>query len=64
MINIDNKYNIGDVVYLITDRECSPRMIFAIIVYKYELTYKLCCGTLNSDRYDFELTSEKPVFID
>ncbi len=64
MINIDNKYHIGDTVYLITDRECSPRLVFGIMIYQHEILYKLTCGTQNSEHYEFEMTDEKPVLID
>ena len=55
---IENKYNIGDIVYLVTDEEQLERMVFAIIVFKSELLYKLCCGTHTSDHYDFEMSKK------
>lgn len=59
MMNIDNKYNIGDVVYLVTDAEQLPRIVTAITLTKYELIYEVYAGTVQSKHYDFELSLEK-----
>lgn len=56
---IENKYSIGDIVYLITDVEQIPRMVFCYVVYKNELVYKVCAGTVMSEHYDFELSPDK-----
>lgn len=62
MIVIENKYEIGETVYLITDSEQNPRIIIAFTVYKAgEILYKLVSGTIMSDHYDFELTQQKNV---
>lgn len=58
-IVIDNKFNIGDLVYLKTDMEQLPRMIFAIMVYKDGIVYKTCQGTVTSEHYDFEISYER-----
>lgn len=63
MININNKFNIGETVYLITEDETKPRIVYAIIITKCELTYKLASGTITSEHYEFELTEEKPILI-
>ncbi len=47
MMVIKNKHNIGDTVYLLTDREQNPRIVIAIVIYMSgELLYKLICGTI------------------
>ena len=56
---IENKYEIGQKVYLITDPEQMPRMITGIIVNKYDLIYEMICGTHQSTHYDFEISAEK-----
>lgn len=56
---IDTKYEIGDIVYLKTDPEQVERQVFAYIVYRSEIIYKVTMGTTVSEHYDFELTSEK-----
>ncbi len=65
MMIIKNKYNIGDTVYLSTDKEQNPRIVIAIIVYMSgELLYKLICGTIESNHYDIEISIEKNILID
>lgn len=60
MMMIDNKYEIGEPVYLKTDPDQHCRIVFAIEMYKSgELLYKLICGTLVSAHYGFELSREK-----
>lgn len=60
MMVIENKYEIGDTVYLLTDSEQLKRIVLAITVYKAgELMYKLINGTVVSEHYDFEMSSEK-----
>ena len=61
---IDNKYNIGDTVYLITDKDQLPRMVYRFIVYRNEVLYTLATGTINSDHYDFEICDTKNILAD
>lgn len=63
-IVVDNKFDIGDIVYLKTDKEQLPRVVFCILVFKNEVIYKLCQGTLVSEHYDFEISLEKDVLIE
>lgn len=58
MINIDNKFDFGQIVYLKTDKEQSARMVTAISISKGDLLYELSCGTTVSKHYDFEITEE------
>lgn len=64
MMIIDPKYNIGDTVYLITDIEQLPRIVFCFIVYDKEILYELACGTGTSKHYDFELSETKNILAD
>lgn len=60
MMLIDNKYEFGDMVYLLTDSDQQMRIVSSIKVFKNgELMYLLCCGTTHSDHYEFEITKEK-----
>ena len=60
MMMIDNKYEIGEIVYLKTDPDQHGRMVFAIELYKGgELLYKLIMGTMVSAHYGFELSKER-----
>jgi hypothetical protein len=63
-IVIDNKWDIGDTVYLKTDKEQLPRIIFRFIVYRNEILYELATGTINSSHYDFEISSDKNILIE
>lgn len=63
MMIIENKYSIGQTVYLITDADQLPRMITDIIVNKYYLIYEMICGTSQSTHYDFEISPEKQLQI-
>jgi len=58
-MNIDNKFEIEEVVFLITDNEQSLRIVTAIQVSKRQLLYRLVCGTSESWHYEFEISSNK-----
>lgn len=61
---LDNKFEIGDTVYLKTDADQSPRIVFCFNVYQKEILYDLACGEKTSKHYDFEISKEKnPVFV-
>lgn len=62
-IVVDTNFAIGDTVYLKTDIEQNPRIVYAYMVYKNECLYKLACGKDSSDHYDFEISVEKNVLI-
>lgn len=55
---IDNKFEIGQTVYLATDPEQVKRVVYAFLVYRNEVLYKIAAGVQNSDHYDFELSTE------
>lgn len=60
MMVIDNKYDFGDVVYLITDEEQKPRIVCSFEIYKGgEILYRLNSGTASSSHYEFEITNQK-----
>lgn len=63
MMVIENKFTHGDIVYLKTDKDQSPRIVFALKVYKGEILYEVSCGTHNSSHYDFELSTEVNVLL-
>lgn len=60
---LDNKYEIGDTVYLKTDPDQIPRIVFCFMVFRSEVLYKIACGVVESNHYDFELSTEKNVLI-
>ena len=61
MINIDNKFDIGQIVYLKTDPEQLPRMCTGIKIGRDSILYQLCCGVLDSMHYDIEITLEADI---
>lgn len=60
---LDNQYEIGETVYLKTDPDQIPRIVYCFLVFRNETLYKLACGVTSSDHYDFELSKEKSVLI-
>lgn len=62
MIVINNRFEIGQIVYLTTDKEQLPRLITGIKVCKEgELLYEIMQSTLQSLHYEFELSAEKNI---
>ncbi len=59
MMIIENKYEIGQKVYLVTDTEQHERLVTAIRVMPGSLIYQTCFGTIISEHYDFEISAEK-----
>lgn len=59
MMIIENKFNIGGIVYLKTDADRSERIVVAIQVTAYTALYKVACGFTETLHYDFELSYEK-----
>ena len=58
---IDNKFNIGDRVYLETDKEQNEMIVTGLNVRHSHVTYALSCGTDETYHYDFEISVEKNV---
>ena len=58
---IENKFNIGDEVYLSTDSEQSCRLVTGLNIRATSISYNLSCGIGESMHYDFEITVEKDV---
>lgn len=64
MMVIDNKFEIGDFVYLTTDPDQLKRVVTAIKYCKGgELVYGVQCGTVESFHYEFELSTEKDLTL-
>lgn len=62
MMVIDNKYDIADIVYLLTDEEQKKRVVTKIsILPEDRLLYELSCGSNASEHYEFEITEEKNI---
>lgn len=63
MMLIENKYNIGDMVYLRTDNDQAERLVTAIQVNPNGLIYRLVKDTTETWHYDFEISLEKNFVI-
>lgn len=61
MMVLDNKFEIGDVVYLHTDIDQLERIVTSLWIKQGSILYALNCGTVESWHYDFEITVEKDV---
>lgn len=60
---INNKYDIGQIVFLITDPEQLPRIVTRLIVNMNTVLYDLSCGMEMSAHYDFEMSEEKTIVV-
>jgi uncharacterized phosphosugar-binding protein len=56
---IDNKYNIGDIVYIVTDVDQLPCMVTSLEVTSKDVLYHVSRNGLNTVMYDMELSKEK-----
>lgn len=61
MMVIENKYKLGQTVYLKTDIEQLPRIVTAIVVNPGDLCYELTQGRDYSKHYDFEISKTENV---
>jgi hypothetical protein len=63
MMVIENKYNLGDIVYLKTDPDQLRRIVTAIVVGPNGLLYDLSIGGGGSQHYDIEISVEKDILF-
>jgi hypothetical protein len=64
MMVIDNKYEIGQSVWLKTDKDQCERIVTAVLVtglHSSRITYQLGCGAGESWHEEYEMTDEKNV---
>ena len=57
-MNVNVKHNIGDIIFLKTDLEQKPRIVYGYTVYLASLLYKVSQGDIVSEHYDFEISTE------
>ena len=62
-MTINNKFNIGDIVYLVTDPLQQKRIITGIVVRKTTIMYHMALGNDESGHYDFEISTTKDFSI-
>ena len=56
-----SNYNLGDIVYLKTDVDQYPRIVYELCFSENGVMYALACGTDLSRHYEVEL-SRHPVY--
>jgi len=64
MMFIENKFEIGQIVYLKTDTAQDQHIVTRISVSAQGVTYNLNRGSFDSWHYDFEISTEKNILID
>lgn len=55
--------NIGDTVYLKTDKEQQPRICTAYCVRATGVTYNLACGVADTWHYECEVSKERDIVL-
>lgn len=60
---IDNKFNFGDVVYLMTDQDQRARIVSAFLIRPGFIEYRLDCGTDFSWHPEFVISADKNVLL-
>lgn len=60
---IDNKYKLGDIVYLNTDQEQLERIVTELRVTPNGIKYLLSITTEETIHYDIKISSEKNILI-
>lgn len=58
---IENKFDLGQIVYLKTDNDQSERMIISISVRQGGILYELSFGSVCSWHYEMEIMEEKDI---
>ena len=60
-MKINTTYDIGDLVYLVTDISQKERMVTAITVTVGGHIYVLSCGDDTTEHYEIEITPHKDI---
>lgn len=60
---IENKYNLSEVVYLITDKEQLPRIVTTIKVCPAGLIYGISSGVSETWHYEMEIAKVKDLTL-
>lgn len=60
---IDNRFDIGQLIYIKTDPEQNQRIVTGVCVRPNSILYEVSFGASSSSHYDFELSEEKNVLL-
>ena len=58
-MTIKSEFNMGQVVYLKTDKDQEPRMVTQLVVSRAEVRYELSKGVEASVHYGYEISAEE-----
>lgn len=62
MNQINFKYDIGEMLILVSDPEQHERIVVGYTVIPNNIIlYRVCLGTLTSEHYEFELTEQPDI---
>jgi hypothetical protein len=62
-MNINNKFELQQCVFLITDTEQLTRIITGIQISSNSILYRLACGVNDSWHFEYEIVEEKNYLI-
>lgn len=57
------KYQLGEFVYIVTDEEQKKRQITGIDIRPTGVSYHLYFGTVHSEHFEFEISSEQDIIL-
>jgi hypothetical protein len=63
IITLDVKFAQGEIVILRTDEDMSKRVCYGYDIAGNNVIYKLACGTMVSNHFEFEIMTEKEALI-
>lgn len=63
VLEIEVEFEVGTIVYLVTDIEQLPRIVVEQIVGDNYLAYVVMQGTIRSSHSDFELSRKRDVIL-
>lgn len=61
-MKINNKFELGQAVFLITDTDQRVRMVTCIKISLTGILYYLACGTEETQHYENEIAEDKKYF--
>ena len=57
----ETKFEIGQTVYLVTDKDQEARMVYGFEITQGCILYMLCIGITTSKHFDFEISETEDV---
>lgn len=62
-MEINNKFNFEQIVYLKTDKDQQPRMVTGIYLRPDSIQYTLHAGTTGTEHYEIEISAEENILF-